>query len=410
MDIFQGGIILSLIGLLIALGLMVILPGISVVSLYFAITYTNEIVFDIEKKKRQEKINNLVGKLKSELLININPKDNKIIDRDKLCLYDDMLNYNIKEPNKIWFTNDEKEGMLKNILFSINKKVNFTKYSNGFIVEEIKDSIDEEIFNLNSNLNEFKNYISYYNSKKEEIHKAIVNRINYYNFEYNSAVIGRKGEEYVNSELSLYENFYNLEGIRLEIEDANSIKHSIENDNIIVCKYGVFVLEVKNYGLLGNYDIKIERDGRWVKCYRNSNKSEVMKSATSQNNRHIIYLNKFINKILNRSMADYIEADGIVVIANDVVRISNESFNQKVYRVQEIYQYIKSRNVVLTQDEVEKIRQALIKHNLPQKKFPMNDYKDEIINNYNAFKKFDKMVKKDIETLKKYNELISNIR
>ena len=264
-DIFQGGIILSLIGLLIALGLMVILPGISVVSLYFAITYTNEIVFDIEKKKRQEKINNLVGKLKSELLININPKDNKIIDRDKLCLYDDMLNYNIKEPNKIWFTNDEKEGMLKNILFSINKKVNFTKYSNGFIVEEIKDSIDEEIFNLNSNLNEFKNYISYYNSKKEEIHKAIVNRINYYNFEYNSAVIGRKGEEYVNSELSLYENFYNLEGIRLEIEDANSIKHSIENDNIIVCKYGVFVLEVKNYGLLGNYDIKIERDGRWVK-------------------------------------------------------------------------------------------------------------------------------------------------
>lgn len=32
------------------------------------------------------------------------------------------------------------------------------------------------------------------------------------------------------------------------------------------------------------------------------------------------------------------------------------------------------------------------------------------MNNYNAFKKFDIMVKKDIETLKKYNEIISNIK
>lgn len=192
--------------------------------------------------------------------------------------------------------------------------------------------------------------------------------------------------------------FYNLPNIRLEIKDKNGKFQSIECDNILITRYGIFVLEVKNYASKGQYNLIIERDGRWLKEYKNGNK-EVHKSATSQNDRHVILLTKYINQLLNKSIDSYIDIDGIVVIANNIINIRNYSENQKVFRCDEIYNYIIRQPIKLTEYEMNLIRESLIKDNLPAKKYEFYDYREELYYNLPRFYEFIKETEKNIEII-----------
>ena len=320
-------------------------------------------------------------------------------DDDKTYIYDNDLNIKIAEPEVLWFDNNEKEEAVSKIIDELYGYLATTADNEVRISDDITSFTPESnIENVKKLSAKYDNYINYCYRRKNEFIDLINKRIKYYDFQYKSAKVGREGEELVSNYLKLFGNFYSLQGIRLEVEDEYGQVQSIESDNIIISKYGVFVLEVKNFSALGNYNITVERDGRWLKTYPNGN-VEVMKNATDQNNRHIIYLNKVINEALDRDIENYIEADGIIVIANDKISITNESFNQNIFRISELYSYIKKQDVVLTKDEMDKIRELLISRNLPPQKFPIYDYRNELRINYDKFISFRNVAEQKINLI-----------
>ncbi len=213
-------------------------------------------------------------------------------------------------------------------------------------------------------------------SLKESIESYLSYRETHINDLSKSSNIGKIGEDSVNSYLDVYDDeIINLKNIRLEV-DGNSI----ENDNILITRYGIFVVEVKNIGSTGSYSIEIEKDGRWLKRF-NNNKSEVIDfDATMQNDRHIAYLQKFINKKLGRNVDNYININGIVAIANNKINISNYS-DQPVLRASELYRYISKNKIMFNYEEMKSIEKIILEENLPPKVYPMVDFKKEL--NYN---------------------------
>lgn len=300
-----------------------------------------------------------------------------------LYLYDKNLNIHQKEAPFIWLNNEEKDTYLKDL---INELIKYTNVSieNGEIRLN-QSTLENILLKCNTGIEIYRK-----KTKLKEFMKLLATRLSYYIKQYDVAIIGKEGEEYVNNHLNLYDNFYNLSNVRFELNDLSGEKQSVESDNIIISKYGVYILEVKNLSKNGSYDIIIERDGRWLKKYKNG-KVVSMKNATEQNNRHIVYLNKLINIALNRKMDNYIEAEGVVIIANDTVNIYNNSQNQKVFRLAEFYPFLKNQNTVLNQQEMDLIKDIIIKNQLPPSKFPIYDYRFEIKNNYDDFFEYIQM-------------------
>lgn len=99
-----------------------------------------------------------------------------------------------------------------------------------------------------------------------------------FNIDKKGTFIGAEGERQVYNELKFFTNNMKiLQNIRLEVNGE-----SIESDLIVICNQGIFIIEVKNLGSTGKYNITVERDGRWTKEYENG-KSETMSSITQQN-------------------------------------------------------------------------------------------------------------------------------
>lgn len=258
------------------------------------------------------------------------------------------------------------------------------------------DKVQQLVTLTNNRINRFFNYF---------------NQIfNYIDNDYKGCKVGIEGEERVNRTLSIHKNIINLSNIRLEILDNNNEIHSIENDNILLTRNGIFVLEVKNFGQIGNYDIVIEKDGRWLRKNRYSKETSLLKNVTSQNNRHIGFLNKFINEATNRSFDDYIEVDGIIVIANEKVTIENYNENQNIFRDSELYSYIKSQPNKFTKEELDEIKKVIEENSLPAKKYMMYDYYLEMYENIKSFERFCKKYEETIKSLLdlsfKYNNQI----
>lgn len=190
--------------------------------------------------------------------------------------------------------------------------------------------------------------------------------------------LGIKGEEIVNSHLKMYDDeIINLPNIRLEVEG-----NSIENDNILLTPYGIFVLEVKNFGSTGSYSLKISKDGKWYKLFKNGTTESIEYDATLQNERHARYLQRYINKLLNRTPEDkdYIKVQGLVIIANNEIDIDNDS-EQPIFRISEIYRQVSKNDLIFSKEELLNIKNIIVKDNLPPKKFPKYDYLSEINEN-----------------------------
>ena len=190
--------------------------------------------------------------------------------------------------------------------------------------------------------------------------------------------LGVKGEEIVNSHLKMYgDEIINLSNIRLEVEG-----NSIENDNILLTPYGIFVLEVKNFGSTGSYSLKISKDGKWSKLFKNGTTESIEYDATLQNERHARYLQRHINKVLNRTSEDkdYIKVHGLVIIANNEIDIDNDS-EQPVFRISEIYRQVSKNKSIFNREELLHIEKIITKYNLPPKKFPRYDYLSEMKEN-----------------------------
>ena len=200
--------------------------------------------------------------------------------------------------------------------------------------------------------------------------------------ELNIIELGLKGEEIINSHLKMYDDeIINLSNIRLEIEG-----NSIENDNILLTPYGIYVLEVKNLGSSGSYSLKISKDGKWSKIFRDGTIESIEYDATLQNERHIRYLQRYINAKLNRNVEDkdYIKVNGLVIIANNEVDIENQS-EQPVFRMSEIYRQISKREAIFDVDELFNLKNTILSNSLEAKKYECYDYLGELKDNFEVF-------------------------
>lgn len=393
------------------LGLITVLIPILIHKLTFSIV-SKKIDKNIKNSRElahKEKVNvfsNLVSK--HNLYKSFNLYDSKF-ENDTLYIYDDNLKVSEREASKIFITNDEKEVKVEEILSNIKSKLNLTEKGGFLECKEISSfSALQNVPNKGNGKFSLYNYLKGYDDKKEEFISLLSKRLAYYKNEYNSARIGREGEEYVNNYLNQYENIYNLPNIRVEVPDMNGNLQSIESDNIVISRYGIFVIEVKNYGIYGTYDLIVEKDGRWLKRYKDSGRLEVTDSASSQNERHIIYLNKLINKALNRGIDNYLEVDGMIVIANNKINIQNNSMTQTIVRASEIYSHIKNKVPILNLEEMNIIKELLIKNNLPPKKYSIYDYRKELYTNYDKILKEKKLVEKSTLEINEFNSKHNN--
>lgn len=209
--------------------------------------------------------------------------------------------------------------------------------------------------------------------------------------------LGEIGERCVAEELAPYEGqIIVLPNLRLEVEGE-----SIESDFVLVSPYGIYVLEVKNLGSSGGYDLRIEKDGRWSKVYHGG--IEPMDSPVHQNERHILYLEKYINGELGRELDDYLRVQGMVVIANDKVNIVNESDNL-ILRYTNVMSALRREPVVMKEAEMKQIGEILSKAGLPPKEYTIPNY---LIYYYNIVLLMDEYAewKEEIEKLREYVNL-----
>lgn len=180
-----------------------------------------------------------------------------------------------------------------------------------------------------------------------------------FNIDKKGTFIGAEGERQVYNELKFFTNNMKiLQNIRLEVNGE-----SIESDLIVICNQGIFIIEVKNLGSTGKYNITVERDGRWTKEYENG-KSETMSSITQQNIWHIHGIETIINDALGNSGDNWLEAHSLIVFANDTINIKNES-NSVIIRKTEIVNEIRRHERVLNEDKIEQIYHILQENNLP---------------------------------------------
>lgn len=191
--------------------------------------------------------------------------------------------------------------------------------------------------------------------------------------EAKGTIIGESGERAVMEEFAFYANKWRiLQNIRLEVNGQ-----SVESDIIAVTPYGVFVVEVKNLGSTGSYNITVEKDGLWKKVMKNG-RWKAMGSVSRQNTRHLHGIEEVVNEALQNDYAHWIQANSIIVFANDVVGIRNYSPNV-IVRASEMVGEIRKHPICLDESQIEAIATILEQRTLEPKKYEMPNYGKDIL-------------------------------
>lgn len=214
--------------------------------------------------------------------------------------------------------------------------------------------------------------------------RAMINaRMEYYSAEYRIMKSGEEGEKAVQRLLESHQDaLFFLPNLRLEFP-ANGERNSVETDFLVLSPIGVAALEVKNYGSSGNGKLIASPDGRWFREYNLPGRRtvcDIIESPFAQNDRHIAYLEREINRILNRSMDDRIYLDNIVVIANDNIAVEAQlPSHQHLTRVGGLYGTLTaSRTKVMSAEEAKAVYDQLKARSLPGLGYPINDYSAEL--------------------------------
>lgn len=240
-------------------------------------------------------------------------------------------------------------------------------------------------------------YMDYIKSRIEEINK-----------EYEGEMYGRLGEEAVIEVTNEFDNCIAIHNVQLPTSNSKQENFITEIDTILVTTRGVFILEVKNYGKVGSYEIKIDSTGQWVTYYPSQNKEVPRENPNKQNNMHVISFNKFINDKLKDKNID---ANGVIVIGNDDVKIIQESPTKNLKRVDELYNYIKEFEPKYTFDEVKEIANIINENRVfIDKKYKIKCLYEEVLANLEVIKddmnKISKLPynKEDVEQFLRENE------
>lgn len=155
--------------------------------------------------------------------------------------------------------------------------------------------------------------------------------------QYKGLAKGDHGEEYVDQTLELFQGKYKYaKNIKISHEDYKG--KTSETDLYVMTEKGILVCEIKNKGN-ENFQFKISKDGQWSKYDRNGKFIEVMESPFAQNTRHCIATEKLLKE---NGVTDF-KIIPVVIIANEKVRIDNDSDNS-VIRISELYNFVEKLN------------------------------------------------------------------
>lgn len=342
----------------------------------------------------------------------------KIISKNKFKLYMNKFK-NIEIKNKtninlikeiksedleieyIYMDNDDKYNYYKrkdteNLLEKINEKTNIVyNLTNETINKNISkafNNVDYKQINSSDELNTLKELI--------KLSKMLVinyNKIyNEYKMDMIGISIGKQGEDLVNKNIEMYNHkLMNIRNTRFEIDGQ-----SVETDNLILSKNGIFSLEVKNLGATGKYDIRVDKDGKWNKIEKN--KVLEMPNVTSQTYRHTALTEKLFIKELNKlGINKEITVHPLIVLANDKVLLDNQS-DIKIIRTSNIYKEICNQNDNLSEELLQSLKQIILDNNLPAKSY-------QTINIVKSAETIDKLLDISLDLLIKYNNLLEEI-
>lgn len=209
--------------------------------------------------------------------------------------------------------------------------------------------------------------------KLTEVYDTYARNFSQFSSEAKGTIIGESGERAVMEEFAFYASKWRiLQNIRLEVNGQ-----SVESDIIAVTPYGVFVVEVKNLGSTGSYNITVEKDGLWKKVMKNG-RWKAMGSVSRQNTRHLHGIEEVVNEALHNDYAHWIQANSIIVFANDVVGIRNYSPNV-IVRASEMVGEIRKHPICLDESQIEAIATILEQRTLEPKKYEMPNYGKDIL-------------------------------
>ena len=301
----------------------------------------------------------------------------------------------------IYMDNDSKYNYYKRkdtekLLEIINEKVNVIS---NLTNETINKNISKAFQNVNYKHINSSNEI---NTLKELINFSKTLVINYnkiyneYKMDMIGISIGKQGEDLVNKNIEMYSHkLMNIRNTRFEIDGQ-----SVETDNLILSKNGVFSLEVKNLGATGKYNIRVDKDGKWNKIEKN--RVLEMPNVTSQTYRHTALTEKLFIKELNKIGIDKeITVHPLIILANDKVLLDNQS-DIKIIRTSNIYKEICNQDDDLSEELLQNLKQIILNNNLPAKSY-------QTINIVKSAETIDKLLDISMELLTKYNNLLEKI-
>ena len=168
-------------------------------------------------------------------------------------------------------------------------------------------------------------------------HQSIIHASVNYSGTFKGLSKGDHGEEYVDQTLELFNGKYKYaKNIKINHDDYKG--KTSETDLYVMTSKGILVCEIKNKGN-ENCQFKISKDGQWSKYDRNGEFIEVMESPFAQNTRHCIATEMLLKA---NGIQDF-KIIPVVIIANEKVRIDNDSDNS-VIRISELYNFVEKLN------------------------------------------------------------------
>lgn len=212
--------------------------------------------------------------------------------------------------------------------------------------------------------------------------------LEYWN-EYEVARLGLDGEAAVQDVLAMHEGaFIVLHNLRLEFPNQTDKPDSVEIDTLVLAPNGIFAIEVKNYGARGQYRIVVGADGQWYKQLPGQEMT-TMKNPFEQNDRHVAFLERFVNQVLERDMMHRIHVENIIVLANNNVQlVSDPNARQTLTRVGTLYhQLTLVPEQKLTLEELKKVEAAFQQAGRPANRYPLADYASQMNEIVNAYKR-----------------------
>lgn len=294
-----------------------------------------------------------------------------------------------------------------NIIHSFNCEINDTAFH--FELEGRTNLPPEQKISDSSCAHEINTYLAPITKEfspaiKEELLRIRAQLLRNYNelrHQLNAYKKGAAGEQYVATQLDLIKNKYQfLQNIKFKYSDSQG--QTSETDLYVMTPKGLLVCEIKNYG---NEDdtFLISKDGQWLKNPNGMHTEILTPSPFAQNTRHCVAT----EKLLEESGIHNIKIIPVIIMANETVRIQNES-SHTVIRASELYHFIEQLDCPenYTSEFQDKIMSILQEKNDPEdNRFPVKawnaenaqillDYTHELLQSLFEMHAFSNTVKK----------------